>query len=513
MDSAPRWLRVEADGLLVKIGDRWWFTADFPDLLLLAAATIPVNASLAQGLEPLFGTDDPWRMRPVKDLATGLAARAPRKSPFAETTRDITSIQSHSPLQVGQSADASGRGLLADSSCASPGELLLHERAHAVALWPAAFRSHCHHCLRPLKLSELIPCGHFACDDIYCSAACQAEAWRSGHCVECGTPWYRIAPRTVVLCARALLVDPACDGSKGTRASSSSLSSVDHPSHGGLAGLLRLHDHKDAMSDARLSLLRFHAFVAFHALRPSFELRGRSEEELSLLLRLALTNVFAISGTCPTHPNGHDTSFDDKSGGAVESVEHVTVGEAFFTRASLLNHSCTPNSTLRLDGRTLELRSSTPLAAQDEVFTCYGPQAGFVPVAARRKVLRRLYYFECSCSACRRETSSSAIPPEQRRARASRLDELARAACQRGDFEEAASLCADAIRQLRCVFPPGSTMLAHEEAKLGRLKFNARPDAAAAIALKRAAAALEMCYGPECEEIAELRQLEAMCTL
>ena len=60
----------------------------------------------------------------------------------------------------------------------------------------------------------------------------------------------------------------------------------------------------------------------------------------------------------------------------------------------------------------------------------------------------------------------------------------------------AAAHCEDAVGILRAVFPSNSTMVAHEEAKLGRLRFNCRPDATAAAVLKRAAATLEIISPP-----------------
>ena len=53
--------------------------------------------------------------------------------------------------------------------------------------------------------------------------------------------------------------------------------------------------------------------------------------------------------------------------------------------------------------------------------------------------------------------------------------------------------------------------LAHEEAKYAMLLFSAEPDGKARDALRHAAAALERCYGPEFEDVRELRRLEAMC--
>jgi len=68
---------------------------------------------------------------------------------------------------------------------------------------------------------------------------------------------------------------------------------------------------------------------------------------------------------------------------------------------------------------------------------------------------------------------------------------------------------------LRRLFAPGSVILAHELAKLARLRFNAVGDASsaaeAAAVLHSAADALSASYGPEFEEVGELRHLERLC--
>ena len=95
--------------------------------------------------------------------------------------------------------------------------------------------------------------------------------------------------------------------------------------------------------------------------------------------------------------------------------------------------------------------------------------------------------------------------------RAQRLDDQARAACDRGDFLAAAEATEGALRLLRAVFAPGSTQLAHEEMKLSQLRFNVAPDATARAALEKAARMMAACYGEGCEDVAVLRQLAASC--
>ena len=205
----------------------------------------------------------------------------------------------------------------------------------------------------------------------------------------------------------------------------------------------------------------------------------------------------------------------------VEPINAAAIGEAFFPRASLLNHSCEPNTAISFAGRTLQLRAAVAVATGSELLTSYGPEVGFGSVATRRATLRELYFFECHCEACEREGArgdDGARPGRTQhgvwRERARRLDLEARRACEEGRLEEAAALSEEALRALKMVLAPGSPALAHEAAKAARLRFNAVEDAKgaarAAAALAQAATSLEECYGVDAE-VQELRRLEVLC--
>jgi hypothetical protein len=143
------------------------------------------------------------------------------------------------------------------------------------------------------------------------------------------------------------------------------------------------------------------------------------------------------------------------------------VAEAFFARAALANHSCSPNTALQFSGRTLELRATAGLPPGCEVRTCYGAEAGFAPVSERQATLRSLYYFECDCAACTRELScarmSSGLTSEGKianaaaayYAQAQRLDGQARDLCEVGRYAEAAEHVEIALGLLRHVFASG----------------------------------------------------------
>ena len=255
----------------------------------------------------------------------------------------------------------------------------------------------------------------------------------------------------------------------------------------------------------------------------------RSEHQLSALLRIALTNCFAISElqvhASPLQTKAHtrlglqSTSCDAHISEAseVDSVSRRQIGEALYVVASLVNHSCAPNTTIRFDGRVLELRATKDLEVGDEIVTSYGPEAGFSTSSTRREILRRRYYFECACSACVSETADACgklaalrVNPAEQRLKAQALDDRAREASERGLWAQAAQLTERALAILRSIFPDGSTQIAHEEAKLAQLLFNGG-DPRAVAALQKAARALSLCYGPRSPLVLDLQELGTAC--
>ncbi|KAL1530789.1 hypothetical protein AB1Y20_001685 [Prymnesium parvum] len=366
-----------------------------------------------------------------------------------------------------------GRGLELCAACA-PGDLLLREEALAAVLYRGAWRTHCHFCLRAARPpAARCPRGCEA----YCSAACAGGAWAAGHRRECGRRYFPSrCPRTVLLCARAL----AAEAARGGRRAGASLGSHAESFGAPLASQLRLHAHV-----ARRVLFAEEAEAEAEGEEEGEEAADTWEQEMLRLLCAAMTNVFTVSEMAAA---------DDGSASAI------------FSTASMLNHSCAPNTSLRFHGRTLELRASRHLHAE-QVYTCYGPQSGYLPVERRRAELRRTHYFTCRCEACVREERGDV----EARRRAASLDARAKDACDGGRYDAAARYSRRALRLLRIVFPPGAVQLAYEEAKLARLMFNAGAGANAAEALHAAANSL-MAHGEQ-EEALDLRRLASLSVL
>jgi hypothetical protein len=471
--------------MLLKLAGRWLFSTPELDPRLLEAITWPLDRPVPERIACLFGADD----GPSRQVRT---TEATRQGP----------LELQGPLEC-RSTNCKGRGLFATEAL-TPGQKLLQEPAHAAVLWPSHHRSHCHFCFRPLCHARTAILCRGCKLERYCSSACATAAWREGgHSHECGSQCHAIAPRTVVLCVRALISDN--DGVE----------------------LLSLHAH-DSHSPQRASQLRFQSFVWFRSLQPALTARGHTEATLNRLVRIALTNVFALSTgrrEAEAVSSAPATAATSAPAAVVEPINAAAIGEAFFPRASLLNHSCEPNTAISFAGRTLQLRAAVAVATGCELLTSYGPEVGFGSAATRRAILRELYFFECHCEACEREGArgdDGARPDrtqhggwrEREHERARRIDLEARRACEEGRFEEAATLSEEALRALKMVLAPGSPALAHEAAKVARLRFNAAEDAQgaarAAAALALAATSLEECYGVDAE-VKELRRLEVLC--
>ena len=494
--------------MLLKLAGRWLFSTPELDPRLLEAITWPLDRPVPERIACLFGADDPWQRNRQKllSLAAFLSNQYTDDGPSRQVrTTEATRqgpLELQGPLEC-RSTNCKGRGLFATEAL-TPGQKLLQEPAHAAVLWPSHHRSHCHFCFRPLCHARTAILCRGCKLERYCSSACATAAWREGgHSHECGSQCHAIAPRTVVLCVRALISDN--DG----------------------VALLSLHAH-DSHSPQRASQLRFQSFVWFRSLQPALTARGHTEATLNRLVRIALTNVFALSTgrrEAEAVSSAPATAATSAPAVVVEPINAAAIGEAFFPRASLLNHSCEPNTAISFAGRTLQLRAAVAVATGSELLTSYGPEVGFGSVATRRAILRELYFFECHCEACEREGArgdDGARPDrtqhggwrEREHERARRIDLEARRACEEGRFEEAATLSEEALRALKMVLAPGSPALAHEAAKVARLRFNAAEDAQgaarAAAALALAATSLEECYGVDAE-VKELRRLEVLC--
>lgn len=87
----------------------------------------------------------------------------------------------------------------------------------------------------------------------------------------------------------------------------------------------------------------------------------------------------------------------------INSITLVTptfdpVGIAFDPVASLINHSCDPNSVMTFDGRSLSVRTLKEIARDDELTISYIDNTN--PTHKRQDELMERYFFKCECTRC-----------------------------------------------------------------------------------------------------------------
>jgi hypothetical protein len=77
---------------------------------------------------------------------------------------------------------------------------------------------------------------------------------------------------------------------------------------------------------------------------------------------------------------------------------YTPLGIALSVRASLLNHSCNPNTVISFSGSQLTARAMRPISANEELTISYIDIT--FPPEARRSELASRYFFRCICPEC-----------------------------------------------------------------------------------------------------------------
>lgn len=90
----------------------------------------------------------------------------------------------------------------------------------------------------------------------------------------------------------------------------------------------------------------------------------------------------------------------DNGHGSVETLSEVRVGTVLLPTASLVNHSCSPNSVFRFNGSKVRVCATKHVNEGEEISTSYGAHVGRIKTAQRKQELRERYFFDCRCEAC-----------------------------------------------------------------------------------------------------------------
>ncbi|XP_059852385.1 SET and MYND domain-containing protein 4 isoform X1 [Delphinus delphis] len=87
----------------------------------------------------------------------------------------------------------------------------------------------------------------------------------------------------------------------------------------------------------------------------------------------------------------------------ITNSRQVRLATGLFPVVSLLNHSCSPNTSVSFISTVATVRASQQIKKGQEILHCYGPHESRMGVAERRQKLRSQYFFDCNCPPCERE--------------------------------------------------------------------------------------------------------------
>uniref|UniRef100_G1S5N6 Protein-lysine N-methyltransferase SMYD4 n=1 Tax=Nomascus leucogenys TaxID=61853 RepID=G1S5N6_NOMLE len=98
-------------------------------------------------------------------------------------------------------------------------------------------------------------------------------------------------------------------------------------------------------------------------------------------------------------------------GSIVTDSRQVRLATGIFPVISLLNHSCSPNTSVSFISTVATIRASQRIRKGQEILHCYGPHKSRMGVAERQQKLRSQYFFDCTCPACQTEAHRMAAGP------------------------------------------------------------------------------------------------------
>uniref|UniRef100_A0A673FJV0 SET and MYND domain containing 4 n=1 Tax=Sinocyclocheilus rhinocerous TaxID=307959 RepID=A0A673FJV0_9TELE len=366
---------------------------------------------------------------------------------------------------------------------------------------------HCHHCLS--QSPSFVPCPN--CSYIrYCGERCQKDAWERWHQWECPIGADLLAIGVLGhLALRVLNPGDPC------RESSDHIDCYHGNSYMGIYSLLPHVAHHSPSSRFLLAVTMALLYMRLQGGPPpdmwaSCEDEGESETWQPEMRARATALRHMMQLRCNT-----------QAVTAVMSSSEIRIATAIFPVLSLLNHSCSPNTSIS--------------------FT-----TGFTV----RRLLLEQYYFHCNCQACQRDltegsknatenaapglkcvkcgkplrfpcfadealkiltsdtSQANSILTETHPLQGDLADVTARVYATTGEWNLAASHLKRSIVAIQAQFGEDSIELGQQLFKLAQLHFNGKNCGAALSVIPRAHKLLSLHCGPHCEELQELQEMK-----
>ncbi|CAD7667669.1 unnamed protein product [Nyctereutes procyonoides] len=106
-----------------------------------------------------------------------------------------------------------------------------------------------------------------------------------------------------------------------------------------------------------------------------------------------------------------ETALSGSKENNVSNSRQIRLATGIFPVVSLLNHSCSPNTSVSFISTVATIRASQQIGKGQEILHCYGPHYSRMGVADRQQKLRSQYFFDCGCPACQKEKHRAVARP------------------------------------------------------------------------------------------------------
>uniref|UniRef100_G1Q8V1 Protein-lysine N-methyltransferase SMYD4 n=1 Tax=Myotis lucifugus TaxID=59463 RepID=G1Q8V1_MYOLU len=387
-----------------------------------------------------------------------------------------------------------GRSLIATKDIL-PGELLVREEAFVSVLNPGEMPPrrngleskwdtrvtngdlYCHRCLKHTLAT--VPCGGCSYAK-YCSQECMQQAWDLYHSAECPLGgllltlgvFCHVALRATLL-ARCEDVGNVTTKSKNLvqtlshdlgRESEKNGETVEPPVSG-----CDVNGRYESNYNAVLHLLPHtrnhspeHKFLcALSVAALCRQLEAASLQTLTTSLKSSQPEAAVVPAMCQESHiwgpamlrhmlqlqcNAQAITIIQQTGSKeniITDSRQVRLATGLFPVVSLLNHSCSPNTSVSFVSTVATVRASQPIGEGQEILHCYGPHESRMGVAERQQKLRSQYFFDCDCLACQNGKRRAAAGPRWEAFRCHRCGELMQGddvlSCGRASCTESAS--------------------------------------------------------------------------
>ncbi|XP_048221188.1 SET and MYND domain-containing protein 4 isoform X2 [Perognathus longimembris pacificus] len=230
----------------------------------------------------------------------------------------------------------------------------------------------------------------------------------------------------------------------------------------------------------------------------------------------------------------------------VTSSRQVRLATGIFPVVSLLNHSCSPNTSMSFASTIITIRATQQIGKGQEILHCYGPHKNQMSVAERQQKLKSQYFFDCSCPACQTEELRTPAGPRweafccnscralmkgdavlscgtrsctesvSRDHLVSRLQQLQQQvemaqkllrSGKLGDWQKSAAHLQKSLQVVEARYGPTSVEMGHELFKLAQVLFNGFAVSEALNTIQKAEEVLLVHFGPQSSEIQELQEM------